>query len=194
VLAGPIVATIYGYHRFDRHDVFMASASLMTYAIGLTGFALVKVLAPAYFARQETRAPVRIGIVAVGVNLVLNVAVVLPWAFSGGVAPHAGLALSTSLAAIVNAALLLRGLRRRGVYAAVGGWAPFLLRVGAAVLVMGAAVWLSAGGLPEWTRWSAWGRAWHLALLLLEGVASYAAALWLLGLRPRHLRLADAPV
>lgn len=189
-LAGPIVATIFGYHRFDRHDVFMASASLMAYAVGLTGFALVKVLAPAYFARQETRTPVRIGIVAVGVNLVLNLAVVLPWAFSGGMAPHAGLALSTSLAALVNGGLLLRGLRRRGIYVPVAGWGLLLARVFAAVVAMGAAVWFSAGGTAAWTHWSAWERAWHLALLLVEGVAVYAAVLVMLGLRPRHLRLA----
>lgn len=189
-LAGPIVATIYGYQRFDRHDVFMASASLMTYALGLTGFALVKVLAPAYFARQETRAPVRIGIVAVAVNLALNLAVVLPWAFSGGAAPHAGLALSTSLAAAVNAGLLWRGLRRRAIYRPVSGWRPFLLRVSFAVLAMGAAVWFSAAPMTRWTAWSAWERAWHLALLLFEGAAVYVAALAAAGLRPRHLRLA----
>ena len=189
VLAVPIVATIYGYDRFDAHDVFMAGASLMTYALGLTGFALVKVLAPAYFARQETRAPVRIGIVAVGVNLALNLAVVLPWAFSGGVAPHAGLALSTSLAAVVNAVLLWRGLRRRGWYAPVAGWRPFLLRVAAATLAMGALVWLSAGPLAQWLREPAWVRALHLAGLLGEGAVVYVGVLALTGLRPRHLRL-----
>ncbi len=189
-LSIPIVATIYGYHRFDRHDVFMASASLMTYAIGLTAFALVKVLAPAYFARQDTRAPVRIGIVAVVVNLVLNIAVVVPWALSGGMAPHAGLALSTSLAAVVNAGLLWRGLRRRAIYVPVSGWRLLLLRVGVATLVMGAAVWFSAGPLDAWTRWPAWERAARLALLILEGLAVYAFVLFVLGLRPRHLRVA----
>lgn len=193
-LAGPIVATIYGYQRFDRHDVFMASASLMTYALGLTGFALVKVLAPAYFARQETRAPVRIGIIAVGCNLVLNLAVVLPWAYAGGVAPHAGLALSTSLAAAVNAALLWRGLRRRAVYEPLAGWGVFVTRIALAVLVMGAAVWFSAAPMSVWTHWPAWERALHLALLLLEGTAVYVAVLALAGLRPRHLRLASDTV
>ncbi|MGH8426996.1 MAG: murein biosynthesis integral membrane protein MurJ [Gammaproteobacteria bacterium] len=189
VLAGPLVATLFGYGEFSRHDVYMAAASVMTYAVGLTAFALVKVLSPAYFARQETRKPVRIGILAVSVNLALNGVLVVPWALAGGTAPHAGIAFSTSVAALVNAALLWWGLRRQGIYAPVRGWVRFLLRIGVACVVMGGAVWLAAGRLSTWLGWSGKERALHLALIMLGGACVYLLALALTGLRPRHLRL-----
>jgi putative peptidoglycan lipid II flippase len=78
LLAGPMLATLFQYGEFSEHDTRMAAWSLMAYAIGLMGFSLVKVLAPGYFARQNTRTPVRIGIVALGVNLGLNIAFVVP--------------------------------------------------------------------------------------------------------------------
>ncbi|MDN5864937.1 MAG: murein biosynthesis integral membrane protein MurJ [Gammaproteobacteria bacterium] len=189
-LAGPIVATLFGYGEFTDHDIRMASASLMAYCVGLTGFALVKVLLPAWYSRQNTRTPVKIGILCVGANLALNAAIVTPWVLLDGPAPHAGLALSTALAAILNAALLWRGLRRRGYYGPQRGWTPFLLRIVAAALVMGAALWWFAGPISDWLDWPLWTRVWHLAALVVGGALAYLILLVVLGLRPRHLRLA----
>ena len=62
MLAGPLTVTIFHYGKFDEHDVRMSSLALMAYASGLLAFSMVKVLAPGYFARQDTRTPVRIGI------------------------------------------------------------------------------------------------------------------------------------
>lgn len=188
-LAVPIIATLYGYGVFNAHDVAMSRASLMAYAVGLTGFALIKVLAPAYFARQDVRTPVRIGIAAVGVNFGLNIVLVIPWALLGGYAPHAGLALSTALAALVNATLLWRGLRKRGVYRPRPGWWPFLVRVLLATLAMGAALWFGAQALGPWVGTPIEARVWRIAALLAGGLAVYAIALLLLGLRPRHITL-----
>ena len=78
VMAGPLTVAIFHYGRFDENDVRMASLALMAYSSGLLGFSLVKVLAPGFFARQDTRTPVRIGIQSLGVNIGLNLAVVLP--------------------------------------------------------------------------------------------------------------------
>jgi len=189
VLAVPIVATIFGHGAFNGHDVAMSRASLMAYAVGLTGFALIKVLAPAYFARQDVRTPVRIGIAAVGVNFGLNVVLVIPWAVLGGYAPHAGLALSTALAALVNATLLWRGLRRRRIYQPRPGWWMFLGRVAIATLALGAALWFGAEALGPWIGASLEARAWRLAVLIAGGLVVYALALLGLGMRPRHLIL-----
>ncbi|MGH8161622.1 MAG: murein biosynthesis integral membrane protein MurJ [Gammaproteobacteria bacterium] len=190
VLAGPLVATLFGYGRFDDHDILMARASLTAYGIGLTGFALVKVLLPAWYARQQTRTPVKIGIVSVGVNLGLNAAVVVPWALLKGPAPHAGIALSTSLAALVNAGLLWRGLHRRGFHTPSSGWGLFLTRVAVAAIVMAIAVWFAAGPLADWLHWSVWSRIAHLAVIVVGGLLVYLVVLALAGLRLRHLRLA----
>ena len=75
VFAGPLTATTFGYGAFLPHDVQMASYALMAYSWGLLGFSLVKVLAPGYFARQDTRTPVRVGLIALGCNMAINV----PW-------------------------------------------------------------------------------------------------------------------
>ncbi|MGH7057937.1 MAG: murein biosynthesis integral membrane protein MurJ [Gammaproteobacteria bacterium] len=188
-LAGPIVATLFGYGRFDAHDIVMAHASLMAYGVGLVGFALIRVLLPAWYARQQTRTPVKIGIVSVAVNLALNAAMVAPWALLKGPAPHAGIALSTSLAALVNAGLLWRGLRRRGFHQPRPGWRPFLARVGVASVAMGIAVWFAAGPLSNWLGWSVWIRIAHLVAILVGGALVYVIVLALCGLRLRHLRL-----
>jgi putative peptidoglycan lipid II flippase len=76
VMAGPLTVAVFHYGRFEENDVRMASLALMAYSSGLLGFSLVKVLAPGFFARQDTRTPVRIGIQSLGVNIGLNLAVV----------------------------------------------------------------------------------------------------------------------
>lgn len=186
-LGVPIVATIFGHGAFNGHDVAMSRASLMAYAVGLTGFALIKVLAPAYFARQDVRTPVRIGVLAVGVNFGLNIVLVIPWAMLGGYAPHAGLALSTALAALVNATLLWRGLHKRRIYQPSPGWWLFLGRVAIATLALGAALWFGAQALGPWIGAPLEARVWRLAVLVAGGLAVYALALFVLGVRPRHL-------
>ncbi|MDH3283036.1 MAG: murein biosynthesis integral membrane protein MurJ, partial [Gammaproteobacteria bacterium] len=99
VLAGPIMTTIFQYGATTAHDIEMASRSLVAFGFGLQGFALVKVLAPGFFARQDTRTPVRIAVIAVTVNIILSLLLVT-------VLAHVGLALAISIAAWVNAGLL----------------------------------------------------------------------------------------
>jgi putative peptidoglycan lipid II flippase len=182
VLAGPLLTTLFQYDRFTGTDVAMAARSLMAYAVGLVGFILVKVLAPGFYARQDTRTPVRFAVVAMIANIVLNVVLVFPLA-------HAGLALATSLASLINAGLLFHRLRADGAYRALPGWPVLGIRVVAANLVMGALLWWSAGELSIWLERDALSRAVHLGQWVGAGAASYFAALWLFGLRPRHLRI-----
>jgi putative peptidoglycan lipid II flippase len=158
----------------------MASRSLIAYAFGLLGFIFIKVLAPGFFARQNTRTPVRIGIIAMLVNIVLNLIFVVPLA-------HAGLALATSLAAFLNAGLLYRALRAEGVYRPVPGWASLLLRVAIACGVMGAVLTVGVGEIVTWLSWGVSARLTHLALWIAVGVAAYFFSLWLVGLRWRDM-------
>lgn len=188
VLAGPLIATIYGYGEFDAHDVRMTAYALMMYALGLLGFSLVKVLAPGYFARQDARTPVRVGMISLGVNIAFNVLLVLPLARAGFPAPHILLAFSTALAAIVNSALLFRGLRRAGVYRAAPGWPRFASQVLSANLVMATGLWWLAGATQEWLAAGAWERALRLSACVAGGAAAYFATLWITGLRYADLR------
>ncbi|MDH4015570.1 MAG: murein biosynthesis integral membrane protein MurJ, partial [Chromatiales bacterium] len=145
VLAAPILATLFFGGRFDAHDVAMSAYSLQAYAIGLLGFSLVKVLAPGYYSRQEMRTPVRIAVIALLVNIVLNLLFVYTMIESGFSAPHAGLALATALAAALNAILLYRGLRKAGVYRPGDGWSWLVVRVGVASAAMALVLWQLAG-------------------------------------------------
>lgn len=188
VLAGPITATVFGYGKFTARDVEMTQYGLMAYSWGLLGFSLVKVLAPGYFARQDTRTPVRIGLIALGVNMGINVAVVLPAHLLGFAFPHVLLATSTCISAAVNTFLLWRGLRRDGIYRPVQGWTPLLVRLALANLVMGALLWWMVGGLEAWLEAAAPERVWRLLQCIVAGGAAYFAVLALSGLRPAHLR------
>ncbi len=189
VFAKPLTATTFGYGKFDAHDVQMASYALMAYSWGLLGFSLVKVLAPGYFARQDTRTPVRVGLVALGVNIGLNVGVALPAIHLGWVPyPHVLIATSTCMSAAVNTILLWRGLARAGVYQARPGWGALLVRVVFANAVMAALLYWMGGDVQGWLDTPPLARAARLALCVGSGAAAYFAALFLAGARVRHLR------
>ncbi|MDH3638854.1 MAG: murein biosynthesis integral membrane protein MurJ [Gammaproteobacteria bacterium] len=176
VLAGPIMTTIFQYGATTAHDIEMASNSLMAFAFGLVGFVLVKVLAPGFFARQDTRTPVRIAVIAVTVNIVLSLILFT-------ILAHVGLALAISIAAWVNAGLLLRELRKLGVYSPAAGWGGLLVRIGAAVLAMGLVLIWGAGELATWLDASVWSRVARLGLWILVGAAAYFSVILISGIR-----------
>lgn len=187
LLAGPMLATLFQYGEFSVHSVEMAALSLMAYGVGLLGFMLVKVLAPGFFARQDTRTPVRFGIYSMVANMLLNLVFVVPMAMAGVEGPHAGLALATALAAFINAGLLFRELRRSGVFQAQPGWGRFTLRLLFANSVMALPLWWLRGPLESWLEWGAVERVGHLSTLVVLGIVLYFVALWLVGVRPRML-------
>jgi putative peptidoglycan lipid II flippase len=188
MLAGPLTATIFGYGEFDARDVRMASYALVAYAAGLVGFSMVKVLAPGYFARQDTRTPVRIGVMALGANQLFNLAVVVPAHLAGFAAPHALLALSTGLSAGFNGLLLYRGLRRSGTYAPSDRWRRLLPQVLAANAAMGGFLWWASGDWGAWSAMAALERVLRVAGCVAGGAAVYFAVLGLLGARPADFR------
>jgi putative peptidoglycan lipid II flippase len=191
VIAGPLTATMFGYGKFGAHDIQMATYALMAYSWGLLGFSLVKVLAPGYFARQDTRTPVRVGLIALGVNMGINVAVVLPAHFAGFPIPHVLLATSTCISAAVNTFLLWRGLRRDGVYRPGPGWWRLLAQIGIASVAMGALLWWLGGDLASWIAMGALERATRLTVCVVAGAAAYFGVLFLVGVRPAQLRAAS---
>jgi putative peptidoglycan lipid II flippase len=182
MLAGPLMATLFHSGAFSGEDVAMAGRSLMAYAVGLVGFMGIKVLAPGFYAREDTRTPVRIALIALTVNLALNLLLMGPLG-------HAGLALATTVAALVNAWLLLRGLRREGVYRPAPGWPGLLVRGFAATCAMGLLLRWGAGATVDWLTLGTGDRVMRLLGLVLGGMLCYFAALLVLGIRPRHFLL-----
>lgn len=185
VLADALVVGLFAYGEFSALDAQMTAAALRAYAVGLLGFSGVKVLFPAFSARQDTRTPVRIGVVALSVGMVFNGLAVL-WALrSQWAQAHVFLALGTSMAACLNAALLWRKLP--AALKAEVRWAMYL-RPAAAGLGMGVVLWLALPATELWWQAGLSTRAGWLAGLIVCGLLSYVMLSLLLGLRPHHLR------
>lgn len=193
LLAEPVLAALLHYREFSLHDTRMAGLSLAAFALGLPAFVAVKVLAPGFFARQDTRTPVRAGVIAMLANMALTVAGVLAWLGLGWDGPHTALALATALAAYLNAGLLYRQLAAGGHYAAGAATRRLLLRAAAATALMAAVLWPLIPPLAAWSGMDFGGRLALLLGLIALGAAVYGAALWLLGARPGDLRQAAAP-
>jgi len=183
MLAGPLLTTLFNYGAFKQQDVIMAQMSLFAYASGLLAFIMVKVLAPGFYARQDTRTPVRIAVVAMLANMVLIAALVIPWLHLGIAAPHAALAIATTLAAYVNAGMLFLTLRRHGVYHAMPGWGRFLGQLGGALGLMLAVLIFAVPATSQWLAWSAGHRALMLLVWVSVCAATYFIGLYLFGFR-----------
>src|SRR5690606_20890967 len=179
--AGPMTAMILGYRQFDIEDVHRTSYALMAYSWGLVAFSLVKVLVPGYYARQNTRRPVRIALTALAVTTTLNVLLVIPAAKLGFPQPHILIATATCIGGAVNTILLWRGLTSEGILIPSPGWTPLLLRVFAANLVMGTLlVWL-AGDTARWMQMAFIERLWRGGGGIVLAALLYFAVLLLLG-------------
>jgi putative peptidoglycan lipid II flippase len=176
VLAVPLVSTLYHYGRFTVNDVLMTRQALLGYSVGLLGFILVKILAPGFYARQNMKTPVKIAFVTVLVAQTFAVVLMFPLG-------HAGLTLSTSIGACLNASLLFWFLRKHGIYTPRPGWLLFVARTVVALFVLGALLLAIAGPASLWLEATLWTRVLRLAWVCAAGAAAYFAALWLLGFR-----------
>ena len=179
LLAEPLLSTLFQYNEFGVNDVQMAAKSLAAFSLGLLAFILIKVLVPGFTSRHDTRTPVRLGIYSMLCNLVLNLALIAPLA-------HAGPALATSLAAYLNAGLLLLLLIKQQIYRPIGQWWQFLLRVILANAAMGFFLYRFTEA-DLWLTWNLSQRSLQLALMIVLAMLVYAVALLLLGFRPRQL-------
>lgn len=176
ILAEPMLSTLFQYGKLIEQDVVMAGRALVAYSTGLTAFILIKILAPGFYAKQDTKTPVRIGIIAMSVNVVLNLILVWPLA-------HAGLALATAMSAMLNAYLLYRGLRANGSYQPGAGWMVYALRIVAACVVMGAVLIYLNQEQSLWSARDAAARAFALGQLIVAGAATYFIAAFAFGVR-----------
>jgi putative peptidoglycan lipid II flippase len=179
VFARPLVAVLYNNGAFGALDVERTTAALMGYGLGLVGLVAIKVLAPGYYAKQDTRTPMLIAIGVLGLTQVLNF-------FLVPLLQHAALTLTISIGALVNAGWLLTGLIRRGSYLPEPGWGRFLLQVIAATAVL--ALLLVWGNQHfDWVGLAAHRllRIGLLAALMLAAAVVYFTTLTLTGLKLR---------
>ena len=186
LLAQPILATLFQYGAFSDNDSTMAAYSLMAYSLGLPAFIMIKILANGFYARQDTRTPVRIGVQAMILNMLLNVVFVVSMVRADFIAPHVGLALATSASAYFNAWRLASGLRRDAVLGGPRDYSLSLLKILGACIAMGLLIQLMLPHVEVWTELRWYGRLGELALLILPAVLCYVIALWIMGFRPKH--------
>ena len=172
----PLIAMLFHYGAFTANDVAQTRSALLGYSIGLTALILVKVLAPGFYARQNIRTPVKIALVSLVVTQMLNMVFIGPFG-------HAGLALSISIAALINAGLLYRGLRQHGVYQPLPGWGAFLFKLAIALLVTGASLYMAVGDERRWLTMALTSRAWQVMALVTGAGIVYFAVLFALGFR-----------
>lgn len=187
ILAKPILITLFHYGEMTERDVQMASLSLQAYTLGLVPFMLIKVLAPGYFARQDTKTPVKIGIIAMVANMVFNVMLVIPLHFYYQVG-HAGLALATVMSAVLNAGLLWKGLAKRQVYAVQPGFYRTLSIYVIASSLMALVLSLLVAETQQWLLWTWPERVLQLGIVVTVGITVYLLLLLVMGVRPSHLR------
>lgn len=206
--AEPLIAALFQHGNFEAHDTRMARLSLMAQATAVPAFLLVKVLAPAFYSRQDTKTPVKSAVVSVIANALFTVSLLLSLLYltdvgraavatAGGnvfdalghiPGAHACLALAIALAGWLNALQLWWYLRRTGVYESEPGWGRFLRQIAVAAVGMTAVVIALLAYWQGWTVWPWWERVWKLAVLVGGGAVAYAGLLWLQGIRPRDLR------
>ncbi len=180
LLAEPLITTLFYYGAFTARDVTMSGMSLMAYSFGLLGFILVKILAPAFYARKDMKTPVKVAIIALVTNMVLNLIFIGPFA-------HVGLAAATAISAFVNSGLLYWYLRKQEVFKPLSGWAKLIIQVVLANAILVAFLLWFTPPVAEWLLFDWEERLTWLFGLVFAVIAIYGISLLLLGLNPRRM-------
>jgi len=181
VFAMPAIATCFAYGKYSAWDVLQTQQSLITLGIGVPGFMMVKVLASAFYARQDIKTPVKVGVWAMVLNSILCALLIRPMA-------HAGLTLASSIASYVNCGVLLGLLIRRNIFQAQSGWWRYLLQLLVANLAVVVYLIIIRADLSVWMDWARFTRlGWLLGHLSIAGVI-YLVCLGICGVRLSQFR------
>lgn len=174
VCGRPIVAALFEHGRFTAENTYYTAQALAAFSIGLPSYILVKVLTPGFYARSDTRTPVRYAMISMVANLMLNLALILPL-------KHMGPPLATALASTVNVALLYRTLRKRGHFTPDARLKRRAWRLALAAIAMGVVLWLAQDALTPYTHGSWLVRTGAMGVLIAAGALVYAIATFALG-------------
>ncbi|MBE8166978.1 MAG: murein biosynthesis integral membrane protein MurJ [Shewanella sp.] len=181
LLAKPMLMVLFMRGEFDFNGVERASMSLIAYGSGLLSFMMIKILAPGYYSRQDTKTPVRYGIIAMVSNMVFNIIFAIPFGY-------VGLAIATSLSALLNASLLYRGLHKAGVYRMSKSTLLFIIKNVFSVTAMIALLLYLNPADSNWLQFTLEQRIIELAKLIALSGLAYVSGLLLLGVKPWQLK------
>jgi len=180
LLSIPIISTLFFYGAFTQYDVVMTQYAVIAYSIGLIGLILVKVLAPAFYAQQNIKTPVKIAIFTLFCTQFMNLIFI-------GYFKHAGLALAVGLGACINAGLLFYFLKKYKAFKLESRWLSFLLKIIVALVTMSLFLLYTRGTIDEWASFGLLGKISRLFFLVSSGSAVYFITLFLLGINLKEL-------
>lgn len=189
----PIVAALFQHGKFTPADTVFTAQALAAFSVGLPSYILVKVLTPGFYARSDTKTPVRFAMIAIGLNIAFNLALILPLR-------HMGPPLATALSSSVNVALLYLTLRRRGHFVPDARLKRRVVRLAGAALAMGATLYVLNDRFAPYTTGTSMTRWLAMLVLVAGGGAVYAVACLILraylpsDLRAMLVRRAAPPV
>tara|TARA_B100000035_G_scaffold61092_1_gene49265 strand:+ start:230 stop:1768 length:1539 start_codon:yes stop_codon:yes gene_type:complete len=175
MLGVPLITTLFFYGAFTEFDILMTQTALIAYSIGLVGLILIKILAPAFYAQQNIKTPVKIAIFTLLCTQIMNLLFI-------GYLKHAGLALAIGIAACINAGLLFYFLKKEKVFKLNEDWGKFLMKIMTALILMIICLLFLRGTLAEWVDYSFLKRAANLLFIIFLSGGVYFISLRLLGL------------
>ena len=186
MLSTPIIQALFQRGEFTLEDTHMTALALQCMSAGVISFMLIKVFAPGFYAQQDTKTPVRVGLMAVAANAILNVVFIGFFKLIDWHAEHMALALASSGSALVNAGMLYFYLHKRNIYRFGAHWKKLGFQFLVANITMIAALayaltWYQ-GDIAQWLRIA------EVVGLCVLGVAAYVIGLLITGFRPRHLK------
>ena len=181
IFSMPLLASCFAYGKFTAIDVLQTQKSLITLSFGVPAFMMVKVLASGFYAGQDIKTPVKVGVLAMIVNSLLCCALVWPLA-------HAGLTLASSLAGYFNSGLLLWLLIHRKLYKPNANWWKFLCQLFIANLCMGLYLYFMSGDLSTWMAMHKFMRLSCLLMHVIIAGMIYLGALFLVGVKISQFR------
>ena len=186
MLSTPIIQALFQHGAFDVRDTQMTALALQCMSAGVLAFMLIKVFAPGFYAIQDTKTPVRVGLMAVAANAILNVIFLGIFKYIGWEEQHMALAIASSGSALVNAGMLYFYLHKRNIFRFGAHWKKLFIQFTMGNLVMIAALWY---GLTWYTGDVApWIRVLEVVGLCVIGVLAYAIGLLVSGFRPCDLK------
>src|SRR5690242_2057682 len=165
----PIIRGLFQHGQFDASDAVKTGQALAAFSIGLPSYILVKVLTPGYYARHDTKTPMRYAMISIAVNLGLNLALIMPL-------KHVGPPLATALASTVNVWMLYHTLKKRGHFEADARLRRRVPRLAVAALIMGVALFFFAPLIDPYLTGSLLRRLGGLLALVSAGAVVYALA------------------
>jgi putative peptidoglycan lipid II flippase len=174
MLGMQIITTLFFYGAFTENDILMTETALIAYSIGLVALILIKILAPAFYARQNIKTPVKIAILTLFCTQLMNLLFI-------GYLKHAGLALAISLAACINAGLLFYFLRKEKIFVLDEGWSIFILKIIVALSLMIISLFFLRGTFNDWINYSSIERIVNLLFIIILSGLIYLTSLKFLG-------------